>query len=160
MEDEFLNNLILLGHLHEHRAAKMHDYSAEFIGPVNQIIIRRLNENDIKVRYNLHDQIKLEVVPDIFIYDIMDELLIREEANKVEIKSGKVIEVQNWKEQLRPIFVKIQNEKDYNHYLKHLRIVSERFEVEYFDDILVLRDREKNLLTNVLKLKNAVQQCI
>ncbi|MES1182136.1 MAG: hypothetical protein ABUL44_05005 [Flavobacterium sp.] len=160
MEHEILDNLILLGLLHDHHTAKMQDYSAQFVNMINQISVKILNQKEILVGYNFYDQNIFELLPSDLIYDFFEELLLRENANKVNVKYGNVIEVFDWKEQLKPNLVKIQSERSYDRYLKNLTLTSLRFETEYFDGIVIVRDKENELRTNVLKLKSAIEQCI
>ncbi|MFA8434277.1 MAG: hypothetical protein ACEPOZ_07150 [Marinifilaceae bacterium] len=160
MRTETLNNLILLGQLHKHNTARLLDYSAELINQTNHLILKIINEKEIQVRYNFYDNIQIELIPTTAIYDFLENLLTREESNKIDVKTGVTIEVCDWKDQLKSNLIKIQSEKNYDQYLKHLRLESERFKIEYFDGIVVLRDKNKELLTSVFELKNALQQAV
>jgi hypothetical protein len=159
-EDEILDNLILLGHLHGHRAARMLNQSAEFVNETNKITVKIVSHKEVQIAYNFHNQITPEIISSELIYEFFEDLLKRKETQKINLQYGTLIHVHHWKEQLQPALLKIEEEKSYDQYLKHLKIKSERFDVEYFDGIVVLRDKEKQLRNNVLRLRKALQQCI
>ena len=160
MDKEILDNLILIAQLHEHRTAKMLDLSAEFVNATNKITVKFINHNEVQIAYNFYNQTVMEIVPSELTYDFLDDLLQRKDPEKVILKYGTLINIHDWPVQLRPSILQIQDEKNYDQYLRHLKLTSERFYVEYFDGIIILKDKEKKLLTNVLRLRNALQQCI
>jgi hypothetical protein len=159
MKDEILDNLMLIGQLHEHRTARMLN-SAEFVNETNKITVKITSDKELQIVYNLFNETKIEIVPSALIYEFFDELLKRIEEVKITLKHGTSIDVHDWKEQLRPSLLRIEEEKKYDQYLKYLKLTSGRFDVEYFDGIVVLKDKEKELLNNVLRLRNALQQCL
>lgn len=160
MDNEIIYKLFLLGQLHEHFADYLKDNSAEFINPINKIIIKIVSNNDIHVRYNHFDEYLDVLLTNETIFDFFEVLLTRDNAYKIDIKTGKPILIEKWNEELKDYIMKIHLDKDYNRYLKHEKLESERFEIEYYDGIIVLRDKNKELITNVMTLKNAVQQTV
>lgn len=159
-EDEILNNLLLLGKLYEHQTEKANSHSVQLINMINNITIDILNNKEIQVCYNFYDQKIREILSKDSIYSFIDELLRREKANKINLNSGISISILDFKEQFEQNLIEIKTEKKYNPYLKHLKLTSERFYIEYYDNIIILKDKEEKLLINILKLENALQQCV
>jgi len=155
---EILDNIILLGKLHEHTCSRTTSITAELYSPVNRINTKIINEQEIQVKYNLDDGTKIVELPILTTYDFVEKLLIRTTRTDITPKIGDLIEVANFKEQLKQDLKELQSEKNYNHYLKHLKLDSDiRFEVEYFDPIVIIRDKQNILLSTILKLTNAVK---
>jgi hypothetical protein len=158
MINEILDNIILLGKLHEHSCSRTTNITAELYSPVNRIIIKIINEKEIQVKYNVDDQTKVVELPIFTTYDFVEKLIIRTTRTDIMPKIGELIEVSNFKEQLKQDLKELQSEKNYNHYLKHIKFKTDiRFEVEYFDDIVIIRDKQNILLTTILKLSNAIK---
>lgn len=157
MDKENLYKLVLLGKLHNHQTSYLKHNSAEIINPINKIIIELLSTGNIKIRYNYCEKFVETVTTTNTVYSFFEDLLLRCESIKVDLKNNSLIQIADWKTELKEHIVKIQQEQDYNQYLKHLKLESERFEIEYYDGIIVLRDKHKELLTKVMTLKNAVQ---
>jgi len=160
IENELLNNLILIGQLRGHRTAKMLDISAEFINEINKITVKIMNDKQVQIAYNFSNQTIIETVSGNFVYEFLDDLLQRRNQLQITLKYGTLIELNNWQELLQPGLLKIQEEKNYDQYLKHLKLTLDRFSLEYFDGIVVLKDEKKELLTNVFRLRNALQQSL
>ena len=160
MKNEELYNVILLGQLHGHQYALLNNNSLELLNQTNKILIKTLNGKDITLEYNVFDNKKIVEIPITYLYDFLERLLKRTTQTEVHKKGGELVEVLNYKDELKSAILKIEDSKNYNHYLKKLKIDSTRFEVEYYDNIIVMRDKNKNLLTNVETLKNAVQHYI
>ncbi len=161
MITKILNAIILLGKLHKHECAKTRNDSLELYNQVNRIILKVTNEEKIQVKYNIFDENIIVELSNFTIYDFLEKLLLRID-NSIEIKPkiGALVEIPKWKNQLKQDLIKLEAEKNYNHYLKHSKMNSIRFEIEYFDNIVIIRDKENILLTNVLTLKNALQHYI
>lgn len=157
---DLLSNVILLAQLRNHRAAKMPDLSAEFVNAINKIKIEVLNDEQVQIQYNFYDQNIVEIITSNSTYEFLDELLQRNDQVQITSREGVLIDPNVWRHQLKPSLLKIHEEKNYDHYLKHLKLELDRFGLEYFDDIVVLKDKENRLLTNVLRLRNALQQCM
>ena len=157
MESNILNNLILLGQLHEHMSGRINNGTVELINRTNKIIVKILTEKTIGVEYNVFGNKKNIEISTAISYDFLEELLARNEPIEIDTKDGELIEITDWKNELQSAIQEIYSQKNYNHYLKNLKIDSLRFEVEYYDNIVVIRDKNKSLLTNVEVLKNAVQ---
>lgn len=160
MEAEILDNLLLMGELHEHRVARMLNRVAEFVNKTNKITVKIISDKELQIMYNVFNETKIEIIPGTLIYEFFDELLKRKEAVEITLKYGILIDVRDWKGQLQPSLLRIQEEKNYDRYLKHLKLTTERFDVEYFDGIVVIKDKEKQLLNNALRIEKALQQCI
>lgn len=160
MINEILDNIVLLGKLHKHECSKTIK-TADLYSPINRIIIKIINEKEIQVKYNVCDETKIVELPILTAYDFVEKLIIRIKSIEITPKIGELIEVNNSSnKQLIQDIIEIQSEKNYNRYLKHLKSDSDiRFEVEYFDDIIIIRDKENILLTTILKLSNAVKNC-
>jgi hypothetical protein len=160
MDKEIIYKLFLLGQLHEHRADYMNDNSAELLNPINKIIVKIISKDEIQVKYNYYDENLIVMLTSETIYDFLEDLLTRDNAHKINTKTGELILIEKWKHELKDYIMKIQLDKDYDRYLKHVKLESMRFEIEYYDGIIVLRDKNKELITNILMLKNAVQHAI
>ncbi|TYP75315.1 hypothetical protein [Aquimarina intermedia] len=160
MDKEIIYKLFLLGQLHEHRADYMNDNSAELLNPINKIIVKIISKDEIQVRYNYYDENLIVMLTSETIYDFLEDLLTRDNAHKINTKTGELILIEKWKDELKDYIMKIQLDKEYDRYLKHVKLESMRFEIEYYDGIIVLRDKNKELITNILMLKNAVQHAI
>lgn len=160
MDKEILYKLILLGKLHKHQTEYLKDNSAELMNPINKILVEIISDDKIRIRYNYNDDNLIIVLTTETVYDFFEDLLTREVERKLDVKLRSLILIDNWKIELKEYINIIQQEKDYNPYLKHLKYYSSRFEVEYYDDIIVLRDKEGELMTNVLRLKDAIQQIL
>lgn len=160
MDKEIVYKLVLLAKLHDHQIACLNDKSVEIINSVNKILVELISDGEIKIRFNYYEELIETVLTPKTVYSFFEDLLMRDEATKVEQKNNDLITIADWKNDLKKHIDTIQREKSYNQYLKHLRVDSDRFEIEYFDGIIVLRDKDKKMMTNILELKNAVQQCV
>lgn len=160
MDKETVYKLVLLAKLHNHQTAYLNDKSVEIINPVNKILVELISVGKIKIRFNYYEEFIETLLTPKTVYSFFEDLLTRDEAAKVEEKNNDLIIIADWKNELKEHIDAIQQEKNYNQYLKHLRLSSDRFEIEYFDGIIVLRDKDKVMMTNTLGLKNAVQQCV
>lgn len=160
MDKEALYKLVLLGKLHKHQADYLKDSSAEIINPINKILVEILSDGKIKIKYNYFEEFTETVLTTKTVYSFFEGLLTREEAIKIDLKNNDPILIADWKNELKEPLKKNQLEKDYNQYLKHLKIESDRFEIEYFNGLIILRDRDKVMMTNILEIKNAVQHAI
>lgn len=160
MEKEAIYKLVLLGKLHKHQTDYLKDSSVEIINPINKILVDILSDGKIKIRYNSYEEFTETVLTTKTVYSFVEDLLTREEAIKIDLKNNDPILIADWKNELKEPLKKIQQEKDYNQYLKHLKIESDRFEIEYFDGLIILRDRNKEMMTNILEIKNAVQHFV
>lgn len=146
-----------MGTTYKYECSKTLDITAELYSPVNRIIIKIINEKEIQVKYNLDDETKVVELPIFTTYDFVEKVIIRTSRIDIIPKIGELIEVNNFKEQLKQNLIEIQIEKNYNHYLKHLKSDTDiRFEIEYFDEIILIRDTQYILLTDILKLRNAI----
>ncbi|MNR22589.1 hypothetical protein D3C85_1395500 [compost metagenome] len=155
MIDEILDNILLLGKLHKHECSKTIK-TAELYSPINRIIIKIIDEKEIQVKYNVCDETKIVELPILTTYDFVEKLIIRTARIQITPKIGKLIEIN--KGQLKQDLIELQREKNYNHYLKHVKFDSDiRFEVEYFDDMVIIRDKQNIFLTTILKLRNAIK---
>ena len=160
MDKDILHNLVLLAKLHKHQTALLQGGSAEIINSINKISVELISDEKINIRYNYYEQfVETELTPET-VYSFFEDLLMRGEAIKVEQRDNELVIIADWKNELKEHIDSIQQEKNYNQYLKHLRLESDRFEIEFFDGMIVLRDKDKKLMTNTLWLKNAVQQCV
>lgn len=80
------------------------------------------------MRYNTIDNTVVQTVSMPAIYSFLDELLGRTSSRRVE--PGELIGLQEWKEELGPVFKNIRDEKDYDQYLGVLYAETERFRVQ------------------------------
>jgi hypothetical protein len=158
MTNEILVNIILLGKLHKHECSRTINSIVELYSPINRIIIKMIDEKEIQVKYNLDDETKVIELPIFKVYDFVEKLIIRTARIEITPKTGELIEICNFNERFQQSILEIQSEKNYNHYLKHLKFdIDMKFEVEYFDDIIILRDKQNILLTNIFKLNDAAK---
>ena len=153
MDKEVIYKLVLLGKLHKHQTDYLKDSSVEIINSINKIIVVIISDGKIKIKYNYYEEFTETVLTTKTVYSFFEDLLTREEAIKIDLKNNDLIIIADWKNELKEHIDTIQQEKNYNQYLKHLRADSDRFEIEYFDGIIVLRDKDKKLMTNTLGLK-------
>lgn len=153
MNKELLAKLSLLGELHVHSLSVMNEHTVVLMNAMNKILIT--DREEIQIQYNYYEKNIVEVPKYSTVYDFFERLLTRSEVVKIDITEGELILIEHWKDELKPSIDQIQKEKNYNHYLKRLKLESQKFEIEYYEDVIIIRDKAKKMLTNVLRLKEA-----
>ena len=149
---EILYKIKIFGQLHKCRTHIKNNSCIELINATSRVNIKIINTKEIQLDYNNFDEQKTILLDEFSIYDFLQNILNRENENEVEPKKGKIIDFTIYEEELKPKMIKIQDEKNYNHFLKQTKEETIRFEIEYFDGILVIKDKYGKLLSIVLEL--------
>ncbi|MBW1658383.1 hypothetical protein [Flavobacterium quisquiliarum] len=132
--------------------------SVIFINEVNKIKIQPENKVGFSITYNLYFGEKMLLVSEEAVYHFCLDLFKRKNSDiEVIYRAGKPIDVSEWfkierKEALDAIDA-IQKELEYNYRLKYLFLESKRFDIIYFNDLMIIEDKKKEYLFNVFDFK-------
>ncbi|MBO9584611.1 MAG: hypothetical protein J7574_10685 [Flavobacterium sp.] len=134
--------------------------SVIFINEINKIRVQLENDVSFRITYNFHLEEKTLLIPEEAVYHFCLDLFKRKNDGIEEAFVGKRMNINKWfkieeKESL-DIVNAIQKELDYNHRLKHLVLQSNRFEVTYFNGLLILEDKEKEYFSNVFNFRKII----
>ncbi|MDQ6530675.1 hypothetical protein [Flavobacterium sp. LHD-85] len=138
-------------------------HSVIFVNEVNKIRIQNENESSFRITYNLHFAEKTVLVSDEVIYHFCLNLFKRKnDTIEVLFSAHKPIEIDEWfkidEENSLDIITAIQNELKYNYKLKYLFLESERFEITYFNSLLIIEDKQEEYFSNVFNFRNSCEK--
>ncbi|RYJ38692.1 hypothetical protein NU08_2278 [Flavobacterium anhuiense] len=157
-----IENLRILSENFEHKADVLSD-SIIFINEINKIKIQPENKGGFVITYNLHFGEKRLLVPEEIVYHFCLDLFKRKE-NDIEVisETRKPINIGEWfkieEAESLSIITSIQKELEYNYRLKHLFLESKRFEITYFNSLLILEDKQKKYLSNVFNFRDSIEK--
>jgi|GEM_PF-5896789 len=130
-----------------------------FVNEVNKIGVQLEDETNFRITYNLNFDEKILFVSEETVYHFCLNLFKRQNDDVEVIYSiAKPIDIDEWfkieeKESVEVINA-IQKELEYNYRLKHLFLETSRFEINYFNGLLILEDKENEFFSNVFNFKN------
>jgi len=132
--------------------------SVIFVNEVNKIRVQLEDDTNFRITYNLHFTEKTILVSREAVYHFCLALFKRQNIdNEVVFSISKPIDIDEWfkieKKEFLDIINAIQKELDYNYRLKHLSSESSRFEITYFNGLLVLEDKQQEYFSNVFDFK-------
>jgi hypothetical protein len=133
--------------------------SVIFVNEVNKIRVQLENDANFRITYNLHFTEKTILVSKEAVYHFCLTLFKRQNAdNELVFSISKPIDIDEWlkieKKESLDIVNAIQKELDYNYRLKRLSSESSRFEITYFNGLLVLEDKKQEYFSNVFDFKS------
>ncbi|MCR4029310.1 MULTISPECIES: hypothetical protein [Flavobacterium] len=156
-----IENLKILSENFKHKFDTFSD-TIIFVNEVNKIRIRPENNTNFRITYNLCLDEKTILVSKETIYHFVLELFKRKDTD-TEVNSfhKKTIDIEEWfkieKEESLNIISEIEKELDYNYRLKYLILETKRFEITYFNGLLILEDKQKEYSANVFNFRNIAE---
>lgn len=157
MNKTIIENLKILSENFEHKFDTF-STSVIFVNEINKIRIEPENDSNFRITYNFHFDEKTLLVPKEAVYHFCLDLFKRKNDDiEVILGIGKPIDIGDCfkieKEEFLNIINAIQKELDYNYRLKHLFLKSSRFEITYFNGLLILEDKKKEYFLNVINFR-------
>jgi hypothetical protein len=161
MNTEHIINLKILAEKFNHKS-DTYSNSIDILSNINRINIKQENESNFKIRYNLCLNDKIVIISKEAIYDFIIKLFKRQDDNTdVLIIIEKVINIEEWfkieKTIAENLINEIQTELNYNYRIKSMDLKSPRFDVSYFNGILILEDKSKIYLSNIFEFKKIIE---
>lgn len=153
-----INNLKILAEKFNHKL-EAYSNSITIINETNRISIQIENNNSFRIIYNLNWNDKVIIISNNEFYNFIIQLLKREHVStEILINNKKVIEIEDWfeieKEIAKSLIDEIQAELKYDYRIKSINLKSNRFDVCYYNGILILEDQNKKYLANIFEFKN------
>lgn len=158
MDKIIIEDLKILSENFKHKFDTFSD-TIVLVNEINKIRIKPENDTNFRITYNLCFDEKMILVSKETTYHFVLELFKRKDADLV-VNSlyKKRIDIEEWfkieKEESLSIINEIQKELDYNYRLKHLILETKRFEITYFNGLLILEDKQKEYYVNVFNFRN------
>ncbi|WP_433830752.1 hypothetical protein [Flavobacterium anhuiense] len=158
MDKTIIENLKILSENFKHTFDTFSN-SVIFVNDVNKIRVQLEDETNFRITYNLNFDEKVIVASEETVYHFCLNLFKRQTDDlEVILGIGKPIEIDEWfqmeKKEALDVVNAIQKELDYNYRLKHLFLETSRFEITYFNGLLVLEDKQKEYFSNVFNFRN------
>ncbi|MXO04212.1 hypothetical protein [Flavobacterium sp. HBTb2-11-1] len=130
-----------------------------FVNEINRIRIWVENDSAFKISYNLGYDEETLLVSEETVYHFCINLFKRKNNDIGLIPSNyKSIDIDEWfkieEREALGIASVTQKELEYNYRLKHLFLESKRFDITYFNGLLILEDKKKEYLSNVFDFKD------
>lgn len=158
MAETIIENLKILSENFKHKFDTFSN-SVIFVNDINKIRIHLENKTNLKVTYNLNFDEKMLLISEEAVYHFCLELFKRQD-NDIELiyNTSKTIDIDEWfrieKTEALDIISVIQKELDYNYKLKKLSLESSRFQITYFNGLLILEDKMNEYFSNVFDFRN------
>lgn len=160
MDNKYFFNITLLCEKYNHIVG-VFSKTIEILNNINKITIKIDNSDTFSIRYNLNSIEKKILVSKEMIYDSVLNLLKREDTVEIFSPIGNPIEIDEWYKIEGKIALEIINEikseLNYNYRIKSIDFKSDRFNVCFYNGILILEDRNKNYLPNVFKFNEIMK---
>lgn len=160
MAETIIENLKILSENFKHKFDTFSN-SVIFVNDINKIRIHLENKTNLKVTYNLNFDEKMLLISEEAVYHFCLELFKRQDNdNDIELiyNTSKTIDIDEWfrieKTEALDIISVIQKELDYNYKLKKLSLESSRFQITYFNGLLILEDKMNEYFSNVFDFRN------
>lgn len=160
MENKYFFNIKLLCEKYNYKVGVFSN-KIEILNNINKVIIEIENNDTFAIRYNLNSIEKILLVSKEMIYDSVLNLLKREDTEEILIPTGIPIEIEEWynleKKGALEIINEIKSELNYNYRIKNIDFKSNRFNVCFYNGILILEDRNKSYLPNIFKFNEIIK---
>jgi hypothetical protein len=132
--------------------------SVILVNEMNKIRVQLEDEANFRITYNFRFDEKTILIPKVAVYQFCLDLFKRQN-NSIEViySIGKPIDIDECfkieKEEFLNIINVIKKELNYNYRLKHLFLESSRFEITYFNSLLIVEDKKKEYYSNVFNFR-------
>lgn len=125
---------------------------------MNKIRVQLEDEANFRITYNLRFDEKNILIPKVAVYQFCLDLFKRQnDSIEVIYSIGKPIDIDECfkieKEEFLNIINAIKKELDYNYRLKYLFLESSRFEITYFNSLLIVEDKKKEYYSNAFNFR-------
>ena len=159
VDNEMKYILIAFAKLYDYQTYDLENESMEFINYFNKMTLRPIDKDTFSISYNLEDGQHEVLCKTESIYHTFEVLLNRKNYEIISVRNEKEICLAEHFHELKTILFSLIESKTYNHYLKHEKLQSERFEIEYYDNMVLFRDKQDKLLTNAFSYKKVYNMC-
>lgn len=157
MAETIIENLKILSENFKHKFDTFAN-SVILVNEINKIRVKLEDEANFRITYNLRFDEKTILIPKVPVYQFCLDLFKRQnDSIEVIYSIGKPIDIDECfkieKEEFLNIINVIKKELNYNYRLKHLFLESSRFEIIYFNSLLIVEDKKKEYYSNVFNFR-------